>query len=431
MAQRRHGPQSSIVAETIAVGSELIVGGRSDSNSCFIVDQLGLLGIEARYKTIVGDDESDIATELRSAAKRACIIVVTGGLGPTVDDLTREAVARATGRKLARRKEALDAVKSRLALWGRVPNAGQRRQGLVPTGATVIGNPVGSAPGFWMVWHRVILFVLPGVPREMEAMMKEGVVPVLQAYLQQRRRVSQPLSRQVFHIYGLAESEVDERLSGIVPHGAAIDLGLLAAPSGVLVSLTTNGKKNLSSSELNGYADELRLRLKDWIFAEGDHTMEEVVGRALTELDLTVAVAESCTGGLIGHRLTQVPGSSSYFERGVICYSNRAKVELLGVPADTIEQFGAVSSEVAAAMAQGICERSRASLGLSVTGIAGPGGATPNKPVGLVYIGLYEQNGNSVTKEYRFHGDRSVIKQRASQAALDMLRRWCKDRTVA
>jgi nicotinamide-nucleotide amidase len=231
----------------------------------------------------------------------------------------------------------------------------------------------------------------------------------------------------VFHTWGLPEAEVDAKLQGLIPKHAPIDLGLLASPLGVLVSLTTKPQTGASANALKSWASlsaSVRARLLEWIFAEGSESMEEVIGNLLVKEKYTIALAESCTGGLIGHRLTQVPGSSAYVDRGIICYSNKAKIELLGVPEDLIERHGAVSAEVAAAMAKGVRERSGVSIGLSVTGIAGPGGATPTKPVGLVYVGLNAENGDTVTREHRFHGDRSVIKQRSSQAALDLLRRW-------
>lgn len=416
-----------VTAETIAVGSELLVGGRSDSNSLFITEALGRLGIEVRFKSIVGDDLADMVQVLKTAVSRAGVVVMTGGLGPTVDDCTREAVAKATGRRLARRKAALEGMTARLAQWGRTPNAGQLRQAMIPAGATVVANPVGSAPGFLLEWKGATVVSLPGVPREMEAMMTESVIPFLNDQFARSSRLRpRPILRQVFHTWGLPESDVDTKLKGLIPNGVPIDLGLLASPMGVLVSLTTKsgGIRPVSDEMLASLAQEVRTRLKDSLFAEGRETMEEVVGRLLDGQKLMVAVAESCTGGLIGHRLTQVPGSSAYVDRGVICYSNRSKSEMLGVSAELIAKHGAVSPEVAAAMAGGIRERAGVSVGLSVTGIAGPGGATGTKPVGLVYVGLDGGAGGAVTKEFRFHGDRSVIKQRSSQAALDLLRRW-------
>ena len=414
-------------AETIAIGTELLIGGRSDSNSLFLADELGKLGIAVRFKSVVGDERQDIVTAIHTAVKRAQVIIMTGGLGPTVDDCTREAVARATGHRLGRRKEALEGMTARLAQWGRIPNTAQLRQAMIPSGATVLKNPVGSAPGFCLTWKKALIISLPGVPREMEEMMWQEVLPLLRAESGAAgRSPREPIVRQVFHTFGLAEADVDAKLKGLIPKGASVDLGMLASPMGVLVSLTTKGNPSAKKNRdlLQKLANDTRARLSDWLFAEGRDSMEEVVGRELTTRGLMLAVAESCTGGLIGHRLTQVAGSSAYVDRGAVCYSNRAKTEMLGVPAELIAQHGAVSKEVAAAMACGIRERANVSVGLSVTGIAGPGGGTETKPVGLVYIGLDGGTGQPITQEFRFHGDRNVIKQRSSQAALDLLRRW-------
>ena len=422
---RRLRALRTFVAETVAIGSELLVGGRTDGNSLVIAEQLGELGIEVRFKSVTGDDTADIVSVLKAGSGRAGIIVMTGGLGPTVDDCTREAVSKLTGRRLVRRKEAYEGMKARLAQWGRTPNRGQLRQALIPTGAAVLPNPVGSAPGFWLTWKGTMLIALPGVPGEMDAMMRESVIPLLWLRVEREgaRRVK-PIARLLFHTWGLPEADIDAKLTGLVSKQAPVDLGLLASPSGILVSLTTRAGVVVEAARLERYVAEVRARLGEWLFAEGYETMEEVVGRLCVAQRRTLAVAESCTGGLIGHRITQVPGSSAYFDRGVICYSNKAKIEFLGVPAELIDRHGAVSAEVAAAMARGARERSGASVGLSVTGIAGPGGATTEKPVGLVYVGLHAETGDSITREFRFHGDRAAVKQRSSQAALDVLRRW-------
>ena len=421
-----------LTAETIAIGTELLIGGRSDSNSLFLADELGKLGIAVRFKSIVGDERQDIVTAIHTAVKRAQVIVTTGGLGPTVDDCTREAMAYATGHRLGRRKEAFEGMTARLSQWGRTASTAQLRQAMIPSGATVLKNPVGSAPGFCLTWKKALLISLPGVPREMEEMMRQEVMPLLHAASESSGRLpGTPIVRQVFHTFGLAEADVDAKLKGLIPKGAPVDLGLLASPMGVRVSLTTRGSQSAPEKTrdlLQKLANEVRSRLSNWLFAEGRDTMEEVVGRELTTRGLMLAVAESCTGGLIGHRLTQVAGSSAYVDRGAICYSNRAKMEMLGVPAELIAQNGAVSKEVAAAMACGIRERANVSVGLSVTGIAGPGGGTETKPVGLVYIGLDDGSGRPTTQEFRFHGDRNLIKQRTSQAALDLLRRWLLDK---
>lgn len=419
-------------AETIAIGSELLVGGRSDSNSLFIADALAKIGIEVRFKTIVGDDQSDIAAVVATACRRAGIVIMTGGLGPTVDDCTREAVASVTGFRLARHKDAFESMKTRLAQWGRTPNRGQLRQALIPSRASVLLNPVGSAPGFALTWRNTRVMALPGVPSEMQAMMQQSVIPFLADQLGRSKRAHpHPITRLIFHTCGLPESEVDAKLQGLIPKRTPVALGLLASPTGVLVSLTTRTHQTVKEAVLRTLADEVRTRLREWTYAEGQDTLEEVVGRLLRRHTLTVAVAESCTGGLIGYRLTQVPGSSAYVDRGVLCYSNQAKTDMLGVSAYLIEQYGAVSREVAEAMAEGMRDRAGVSVALSVTGIAGPGGATETKPVGLVYIGLAGGSADVVTKEFRFHGDRSVIRQRAAQAALDLLRRWLIDRGAA
>lgn len=423
MSKRARNDQS-FIAETIAVGSELLVGGRSDSNSLFITDALGEIGIEVRFKSIVGDDQADIATVLKTACGRAGIVILTGGLGPTVDDCTREAIAVVTGTRLGRRREALEGMKARLAQWGRIPNKGQMRQALIPSGAAVLPNPVGSAPGFSIVWHSTLVIALPGVPTEMRAMVRQSVIPHVLFQLERSKKASRPpVTRMVFHTWGMSEADVDAKLKGLATKRVPVALGLLASPTGVLVSLTTETGRVLKEGALTSLADEVRTRLGEWIYAEGPDTMEEVVGRLLHTQGRVVAVAESCTGGLIAYRLTQVPGSSAYLDRTVVCYSNQAKTEMLGVSENLLREHGAVSHEVAAAMAKGMRERAGVSVALSVTGIAGPGGATETKPVGLVYIGL-DGGDDVMTREFRFHGDRSVIRQRAAQAALDMLRRW-------
>jgi len=416
-------------AETIAIGSELLVGGRLDTNSLFLGEQLAAVGLNLRFKTVVGDHASDIMAALATAVRRARVVVMTGGLGPTIDDLTRVAVARLSGYRLRRRKEALEGMTARLAQWGRRPSPGQLRQALIPAGASVISNPVGSAPGFALRWKGALIAVLPGVPREMESMMQKEVMPRIRDWLREQQAAGLiPLTRRVFHTVGLPEADVDAALTGLVPPRMPVDLGMLASPLGVVVSLTTKSGHAVEGLHLERLSEEVRRRLREAVYAEGNETMEEVVGRELAARRLTVAVAESCTGGLIAHRLTQVPGSSAYLDRGVVCYSNRAKTDLLGVPASLIARHGAVSKEVAIAMARGVRRRSKVSIGLSVTGIAGPGGATATKPVGLVYVGMDCGAGNVTSNEFRFHGDRHLIKQRSSQAALNLLRRWLLNR---
>ena len=416
------------VAEIIAVGSELLLGGRTDTNSVFLADLLAQQGIEVRFKSVVGDSVEDIGVVVKQAACRADLVLLTGGLGPTVDDLTREAVARVTGRPLRQRVQALRAIKASLASRGGTPTSFQLRQAAIPAGARVLPNPAGIAPGFALEWRGCLVIVLPGVPHEAKQLFTEVVLPMLA----EKVGLREPADRRILHTFGLTESAVDQRLRSLFTQGKHIRLGVLASPLGVTISLTSWGQ-SLGSSGSSGprkaatgqdrLVEKIRRRLRGYIYAEGQDSMEEVIGRTLTAHGLTLSLAESCTGGLIGHRLTQVPGSSAYVERGVVCYSNRAKVELLGVKEKDLLKYGAVSSQVAGAMARGIRSRSRTDLGLSVTGIAGPSGGSPQKPVGLVYVGLATGRG-CFTQEYRFHGDRSFIKLRASQGALDVVRRW-------
>ena len=407
--------------EIIAIGSELLLGGRLDTNSLFLTDELAALGIEVRWKTVVGDDEADLMDAIRTAGRRADLVVTTGGLGPTGDDLTREAVARVTNRPLRRHADAVKGMTQRLAAWGRTPTTAQMKQALIPSGAAVLDNPVGSAPGFCLSWKTCQLIALPGVPAEAKAMFTKEATRFVAEPLKARAQAR--IERRVLHTFGILEADIDARVEPLVPSRRGVRLGLLASPLGVTVSLTACGGPP-EMAALDQAARVVREDLGGLVYAEGPETMEEVVGRALMMRKMTVAVAESCTGGLIGHRLTQVAGSSNYLDRVLVCYSNAAKIELLDVPKVILARHGAVSSEVAAAMAKGVRERSRADVGLSVTGIAGPGGGTAQKPVGLVYVGFDARGAGVLAKEFRFHGPRDTIKLRASQAALNLLRQW-------
>ncbi len=406
-------------SEIIAIGSELLLGGRLDTNSLFLADEMAARGIEVRWKTIVGDDEVDLMDAIRTAARRADLVVMTGGLGPTGDDLTREAVARVTNRPLRRHTDAVKGMMQRLAAWNRTPTAAQMKQTLIPTGAAVLNNPVGSAPGFCLSWKTCQLIALPGVPAEAKAMFAKEAA----RFIAEPLRVNARIERRVLHTFGILEADLDARVEPLVPSRRGVRLGLLASPLGVTLSLTACGGSS-EMAVLEQTVRSVRENLGGLVYAEGSETMEEVVGRTLTARKMTIAVAESCTGGLIGHRLTQVAGSSNYLDRVLVCYSNEAKMELLDVSKVILARHGAVSPEVAAAMAKGVRERSRADVGLSVTGIAGPGGSTAQKPVGLVYVGFDARGAGVLAKEFRFHGPRDTIKLRASQAALNLLRQW-------
>lgn len=416
-------------AEIIAVGSELLLGGRVDTNSLFLSESLAEHGIEVRFKSVVGDDVDDIGVAVTNAARRVKLVVITGGLGPTVDDVTREAVAQITGHPLRLRPRALEAIKTRLRSAGRPVTENQRRQAFLPTGATLLHNPSGIAPGFAVKWKRCWIVCLPGVSHEARRMCTESLLPVFR----QEGLLSLAIQTRTIYTFGLLEGEIDRRLEGLIPAASPFRLGLLASPLGVSVSLTRSkniertqaGKRSVmtAKSSLDSLMDEIIGKLGNHVFSIDGQTMEEVVGQQLRDRGFTIALAESCTGGLIAHRLTQVARSSAYVDRGVVSYSNRAKIELLGVSESLLKKYGAVSAQVAKAMAQGIRTRSKVDVGLSVTGIAGPGGGTTQKPVGLVYVGLATAE-EAHTEEFRFHGERETIKLRSSQGALDVLRRW-------
>ncbi len=410
-------------AEIIAIGSELLLGGRQDTNSLMLTEALSSLGIEVCFKTVVGDRRADIARAIRVAAGRASVVVMTGGLGPTLDDRTREAVADVTKQPLRRHPQAVRQLTAWLHSRGRQPNEKQQLQALIPRGATVLRNSVGSAPGFLVTWKHTMIVAMPGVPAEAKAMCEETVLPRLR-----RQRSGVPsIVRLTLLTYGLPESELEERIVDLVPTEPGVELGTLASPLGVTVSLTAvppRGRAQVRSPVrvLERSMAAMRQRLGALVYGAGSDTMEGVVGQMLRAHRATLATAESCTGGLIGHRLTQVPGSSAYYSGGAVCYSNEVKVTWLGVDRSVLSRHGAVSAEVAGAMADGIRTRAGSTVGLSVTGIAGPGGATASKPVGLVYVGLSMTGRPTITKEFRFQGPRDAIKLRASQAALNLVR---------
>ena len=416
-------------AEIIAVGSELLRGGRLDTNSLFLSESLAEHGIEVRFKSVVGDDVEDIGAVVTNAARRVKLVLITGGLGPTVDDVTREAVARVTGCPLRLRSLALKSLTMRLQSAGRPITENQRRQAFLPTGAVLLRNATGVAPGFAVKGKHCWIVCLPGVSHEARRTCTESLLPVLR----QEGLLSSAIETRTIHTFGLLEGEIDNRIAGIISAASPFRLGLLASPFGVSVSLTRSknierrqaGKRFVITAKvsLDSLMDKIIGTLGNHVFSLDGQTMEEVVGQHLRARRFTIALAESCTGGLITHRLTQVPGSSAYVDRSVVCYDNRAKIELLGISNSLLKKHGAVSAQVAKAMAEGIRTKSKVDVGLSVTCIAGPGGGTARKPVGLVYVGLATAK-ESYTKKFQFHGEREAIKLRSSQGALDVLRRW-------
>jgi nicotinamide-nucleotide amidase len=407
-----------LTAEIIAVGSELLTPFRTDTNSLWLTDRLNTVGVEVKLKTIVGDDDARLEETIRDALKRSGIVVITGGLGPTEDDITRKISARALSRRLMLDEEVLEEIKAKFLQWGRKMPEINARQAMVIEGAEVLPNPNGSAPGMLLEYEGRVVVMLPGPPREMKPMFDTLVLPKLS-----ERAGAMRVARRVLRVAGLGESAVDERIAPVYTQYKNPQTTILFNNTEIEIHLTAQAKTEAEAELLlDGLAGQIEERLGDSVFAFRGELMEEVVGLRLAVGGFTLAVAESCTGGLVAHRLTEVPGSSTYFMEGVVTYSNEAKTRLLGVPAELIESRGAVSAEVAEAMAEGVKRRAGTDFGLSVTGVAGPGGGTVEKPVGLVYVALSD-DAHTEHRRVMLPGDRHLIRWRASQVALDLLRR--------
>jgi nicotinamide-nucleotide amidase len=405
-------------AEIIATGSELLSGGMPDTNSLFLAEELMDLGIATAFKTVVGDDERDMEEAFRRGLERVEVVVITGGIGPTEDDITRKVIAKIAKKRLVLNEDALRAIKAVLAGRGKEYMTANDRQALVPAGARLLPNSVGVAPGFFFEEGGRFIAALPGVPEEMRAMFLEELKPVLAERVGGRVF----LRRRILRTCGMSESAVNQAVQDILKKGRPA-MGLTAKETGVDIRIVAEeSSSERAQAEVEKAAAAIRERLGDAIYGVDSQDMEEVVGALLKQRRLKLSVAESCTGGLIGARITNVSGSSEYFERGAVVYGNQAKTEMLGVPEELIKKHGSVSREVAAAMAQGIRRSARTDYGLSVTGIAGPGGGTREKPVGLVYIGLASPQGVR-SEEYKLLGTRAQIRLKASQLALDMVRR--------
>ena len=408
----------TLTAEIIAIGSELLAPDRTDTNSLWLTEQLNSIGIEVKLKTIVGDDDSRLEETIRDAVKRSRVVITTGGLGPTEDDITRKVAARALNRRLFLDDSLLEAIRKRFQSFGLTMPERNSRQAMVIDGAEVLDNPNGTAPGLFIEHDDTLIALLPGPPREMRPMFENHVQPRLVSQTGQLRVV-----RRVLRVAGMGESAVDERIAPIYTRYTNPQTSILFNKSEIEIQLTARGRTEADAEVLlDKVSAELEAELGHSIFAFRGEKMEEIVGLRLSVGGYTIAVAESCTGGLIAERLTDVAGSSRYFLEGVVAYSNESKTRTIGVEPILLLEHGAVSAPVAEAMAEGIRKRAGTDFGLSVTGIAGPGGGTEEKPVGLVYIALASEV-LTEHRKLRLPGDRQLIRWRASQAALDLLRR--------
>jgi nicotinamide-nucleotide amidase len=405
-------------ATIIAIGDELLIGQVVNTNAAFIAEKLNAVGIPVQRMITIGDDEEAIVRTLEEASRQSDVMCLTGGLGPTHDDVTRGAICKFFGTDLVLNEEALENVR-RIFKHRNVPITKlNEEQALVPRGCDVMQNPHGTAPGYFFHREGKHVAVMPGVPFEMKAMMENYVIPYFEHHA-----AGQVIRHRTLRTTGIPESFLFQQLGNLDELLEGAKLAFLPAPTGVRLRISVQ-EKDARTAEMKIQEVEKRIRGKaeKYIYGVENEELEQVIGRMLTERKLTIAVAESCTGGLITDKITDVSGSSNYFERGVIAYSNRSKTEILKVPEELIEAHGAVSSEVAKAMAQGVREIAGTDIGVSTTGIAGPTGGSPEKPVGLVWIG-YSDRVETLAVKFNFGDDRRRVKERAAQAALELVRR--------
>ncbi len=402
--------------EIITTGDEILQGIIIDTNSAWIAERCHMLGHEVLYHTSVGDNAEDIGDALRRASERVDCVIVSGGLGPTSDDITIEAAAKEFKIPLYIDKEVLKEIGSFFKRMGRKMAATNEKQAMVPVGGKSLPNNVGTAPGIQIKLGKAEFFFLPGVPRELYPMFENYVLPWL------KMNVKDIMEMRILRCFGMPEASIDEILRDVELYGTR--LGFRVKYPEILLKLIARSKDPVDAKKaVDLAAAEIKKRLGTVVYSEGDVDMMQVVGKLLRDKQMTLAVAESCTGGHICNIITDVPGASDYFDRGIISYSNRSKNELLGVSTETLRAHGAVSRETAMAMAEGVRKISGASIGIAVTGIAGPGGGTPEKPVGTVHM-AYSVKEETRAFEYHFQGDRIQVKLITSMTALNMVREY-------
>ena len=408
-----------MTAEIIAVGSELLTPQRIDTNSLFLTRKLNERGIEVVRKSVVGDDRERLSEEIRRARQSSHLVVLTGGLGPTLDDVTRDAVREAVGRGLVYHERIVELIRERFLRRGRKMAEVNRRQGYILEGAEILDNPKGTAPGQWLEDEAGILILLPGPPRELEPMVDSECMPRLE-------RIESPYQyfTIVMRVAGVPESELDERIGPIYSVEPEVATTILAAPGDIQIHLRARGSTvEQARAVAEPLAEKVEAELGDSIYTRGAESIEEIVGQRLRALGLTLAVAESCTGGLLAQRLTAVPGSSDYFVGGWVSYNESAKKAWLGVPEAVLAEHGAVSEETAAAMTMGAMRKAGSSVAVSITGLAGPDGGTDETPIGTVYIGVSGPEDEVEVFHRRFPGDRGFVRTLAVQTALEQLLR--------
>jgi nicotinamide-nucleotide amidase len=400
-------------AEIIAIGSELLTPYKADTNSLYLTEKLLELGIKTDYKTIVGDSRETLYKAIKDASKRVQLIITTGGLGPTEDDITREVVANFLKKELILHEDIVSEIKNHFSFRKlKMPDI-NIRQAFVIAGAEVFKNSVGTAPGQWYEDENIKIAILPGPPAEMKPMVENFLMKKLEGYS------SFFYAFKSMRIVGLTESAVEEKIEDIISGLKNPWINILAIPGQIEINIMARGKesKDEAKEKIEPVFKNLKKRLKEYIYAEDKIDFEKIIGDMLKKSKRNIAVAESCTGGLLANRITNIAGSSKYFDRGVVSYSNKAKTDVLKVKKETIKKHGAVSEETAREMAEGIRKLSDTYYGIGITGIAGPSGGTMEKPVGLVYIAISTPEKTEVFR-YRFIGGREKIKWQSSQQAL-------------
>lgn len=402
----------------IVIGDEILIGDTVDTNGAYLGKKLSHIGIEVISKVTVPDKIEDIKKALNMVLKRAQIIILVGGLGPTRDDVTREAVSSLLKKKLKFHSKLFKDIKSFFQKRHIETPLISTKQAYLPAGAKELKNTVGTAPGFLLKYKNKLLIVLPGPPRELKPMF-EKIIPILEKKL----RDLPVVIHKVLRTYGIGESFIEERLNDI-KNTKEFEIGFQAHPGHVDIKLCARARnKNLANKIISKLESKIFKRFKNYIFSKGDKNLEEIIGNVLRKERLTLSIAESCSGGLISNLITNIPGSSDYFEGGVISYSNKMKNKILNVPDRLLREYGAVSEPVARKMADGIKRLTNTDLGIGVTGIAGPSGGTKTKPVGLVYIALATPRGTTVEK-FNFYGERTDIKERVAFTTLSLLLKY-------
>lgn len=409
----------------ISIGDELLIGQTINTNAAYIGEKLTSLGFEVVRNFTVGDMKEDILKVLKEAEEISDFVFVTGGLGPTHDDVTRSCILEYFQTELVFDEQTFERIKKLFERRNIPLPEINRDQAMVPKIAKVIPNDYGTAPGYDISKNGKRFFIMPGVPYEMKGMMEQTILPELKKYIQSKGIF---YNQKILYTTGIPESALYSKLEDIRSLFDELKVAFLPSQFGVKIRLSMrSGNEELNWQKIKYIEEKIRERVDDYIYSDEDLSIEEVIGKILTEKKLKIAVAESCTGGLICNRITNVPGSSNYFERGVVSYSNESKIQILGVNPETIQKFGAVSEQTAIEMARGVRNISGADIGISTTGIMGPTGATETKPIGLVFIG-YSDGEREFAKQYNFADNRVRNKERTSQAALELLWRMIREK---